>query len=237
MLKSTLDQELKLSDDYQKVMQVIEHLMNTGTLERGYGYCLGISEIIYTLLKQEGISSRLVECKLTVTSQNPPFIQVIGADEPRLRQVGLTDTHVVLITETAIPMIIDASIGAITKGFQPYIVERVNGQDIETIADHRIDHVHWLYSVKINRRLPRLQEQTILERIRTDQQVTKNIQWLKLLVITALTISTLNAVRGAYDFYQVYIDETNYWGPKHIQQLHDKIQHLEELVRKPIEQR
>lgn len=237
MLKTTYDLELKTNNDYLKVMSVMEHLTVTGTLERAYGYCLGISDMIYTLLKQQGITSRLVECKLTVTSQNPPFLHVIGADDPRNKQYGLTDTHVVVVTETDIPMIIDASIGAITKGFQPYVVERLNGRDIDTLADHQIDHVRWTYSTKINTRLPKQHELSIIDRIKTDRTVIKNITWLKILVVMALTISSLNAARGLYDFYQVYIDDTNYWGPTHIKQLHDKIEHLEELVRKPLEER
>ena len=237
MLKPTYDLELKTNNDYLKVMSVMEQLDVTGTLERAYGYCLGISDMIYTLLKQQGIASRLVECKLTVTSQNPPFLHVIGADDPRNKQYGLTDTHVVVVTETDIPMIIDASIGAITKGFQPYIVERVNGQDMDTIADHQIDHVRWTYSTKINTRLPKQHELSIIDRIKTDRTVINNITLLKTLVVIALLLSALNAVRGAYDFYQVYINEANYWGPKHIKDLHDKIEHLEELVRKPINER
>lgn len=231
MMTATLDTELRLTEDYQKVMGVMEQLQATGTLERGYGYCLSMSDMLYTLLKQQGIKSRLVECKLTVTSQNPPFLHIVGADEPRNQQYGLTDTHVVLITETRIPMIVDASIGGITNGQQPYIVERVNGADVETIAEHTIGNITWLYTIKLNHRLPRIHEQSIIERLEMDRTVSKKLRWLKVLVAVALTISALNAARGFYDYYQVYIATDNYWGPSHIKAITEKLDQLETTIK------
>lgn len=237
MLKTTLDNQLRLTDDYQTVMGVIKHLMDTNTLMYGQGYCLSMCDILYTLLKQKGIKSRLVECKLTVTSYNPPFLHIVGAEDERNRGHGNLDTHVVLITDTEIPMIIDASIGNIAGGSQQYIVERVNGCDVETIAEHVIEGVTWLYTLKVNHRIPRVHEQSIIERMGTDRTIFKNLHWLKILVAVAIAISTFNAVRGAWDFYQVYIDDTNYWGPNHMRQLVDKVDQLEQLVKKPLEQR
>ncbi len=237
MLKTTYDDQLRLTEDYQKVMGVIKHLQDTNTLEYGQGYCLSMCDILYTLLKQQGIKSRLVECKLTVTGYNPPFLHVIGSDDERNRSNGNIDTHVILITDTAIPMIIDASIGNIAMGREQYIVERVNGADVETIAEHVINGTTWLYTLKLSHRLPRVHEQSIVERMTTDRTIFKNLSLLKILVIVALTISAFNAIRGGYDFYQVYVDDTNYWGPSHMKKLVEKVEHLEELVKKPVEQR
>jgi hypothetical protein len=52
----------------------------------------------------------------------------------------------------------------------------------------------------------------------------------------ALTISTLNALRGAYDFYQVYVAE-NYWGPGTLQQIDERLDTLEDLLIVPPDQR
>ena len=235
MQKITHDQELKLDPVYHQIMEIMDLLSKTGALERSYGYCLSMCDMIQTLLLQKGIKSRMVEAKLTVTSVDPPFMQQLGAEG--VNHDDVMDTHIILITETATPILIDASIGKITRGFQPYIVERVNGRDLDVLGDYQIDHVRWFYLSKGTNRVPKLHQTSILDRVATDLKVKRDISLLKVLIILAIVISSLNAIRGTYDFYQVYMVEKNNWGPEALEELQTKIERLEQTVRKPIDQR
>jgi hypothetical protein len=82
---------------------------------------------------------------------------------------------------------------------------------------------------------PPAYNQNSLARMRSERDIRQNLNWLKIIVITLLTISSLNAVRGFYDFYQVYVAQNN-WGPEsvsrqelfeHVNSLHKKIDQLQ----------
>jgi hypothetical protein len=236
---STLDDELLASADYKKVMEIVDQLWQGGLIQRGAGYCFSMSDLMRISLGQKGISARTVECKVTVMGNEPPTLILIGHDglgpKSTVPNPSSIDTHIVVITDTAIPMIIDLSIGHIRQNI-PFIVARANGKG-DLIADVALESSRWIYHCKESVSVPSIHQENILERIKTDKQVRKEINWLKVLIIVAIAISSLNAIRGTYDFYQVYIDDSNYWGPHHMKQLIEKVDDLEQLVKKPQHQR
>ncbi|MEY2912304.1 MAG: hypothetical protein RLZZ184_1613, partial [Cyanobacteriota bacterium] len=61
--------------------------------------------------------------------------------------------------------------------------------------------------------LPKLHQRSILDRIKLDNQIQEQIAVIQKLVLLALTISSLNLIRGGYDFYQTYVNPNNDWGP------------------------
>lgn len=237
---TTKDQELFNSPDYQTILAVIKELWDGGVIHRGAGFCYSMADLTKILLAQKGIKSRMVECKVTVMSTEQPSLILIGHDgllyQGNSKDPSQMDTHVILITDTAIPMVIDTSIAHIRADI-PYIVERAVSTSSEVIATVGFGTSTWTYYCKESVSVPKIHQQNILERIKTDQEVKNNLKWLKILIVVALTVSSLNFIRGSYDFYQVYIDNTNYWGPSHLRQLFDKVNELEELVKKPIDQR
>lgn len=229
------DADLIKDETYLKIIDLMGKLWADGVIQRGHGYCLSMSDMMKTLLEDQGIPCKIVECSLIIMRKDPPGIMIIGQDRQSNDPSKELDTHVVCVTETDQPILIDCSIGHVWPSV-PYVIERVNGQGNE-IAHYNFEGVTWVYKSKLNPRLPNIMQQNIIERLLTERKVKKDISLLKLLIIFALTISSFNAVRGAYDFYQVYIDETNYWGPAHIKQLHNRLEHMEQQLALPPEQR
>jgi hypothetical protein len=224
---------------YKTISSVLMQMIRSGVVNMGAGYCISMSDMLRTALQHRGVKSRLVECQLTVTyrSQDPPDVRFIGFDD--IVNPGEIDTHVVVITETDPPFLIDASIPHRLPPNTYAVVEPViagnHSREIldETYTDHGITVS---YRQKPRPHVSIHHQESILERIETDRRIFKNLGWLKTLIIVALTISTLNALRGAYDFYQVYVSE-NYWGPRTLQQIDERLDTLEDLLIVPPDQR
>jgi len=226
----TQDQELAKTREYQTVAKIIQSLWDGHVIQRGTGYCLSMSDMIRTLLLQEGIRARLVECKLTVMRKVPPSLTLIGHDGlvNRGSSSDEMDVHVVCLTDSEIPMLIDLSVMGLGMGV-PWICERAG--DGENLGEYEIEGVRWIYQAKPQSQLPQIHQQSIVERLKTDQKIFKAQRWMMILIVTALTVSTINAVRGAYDFYSVYILE-NSWGPRAIKSLDERLDNIEESLKK-----
>jgi hypothetical protein len=235
IFKETQDRELAKTPEYRKVLEVLNNLWQGQVIQRGGGYCLSMSDMIRTLLKKEGIESRLVECKLTVMNKNPPSLMLIGHDGliQRTGNINEMDVHVVCVTETDIPMLIDASIINLNMG-RAWIVERAGHGDV--IGEYVYDDVNWIYQIKPYSQLPQSYQKSIVDRIHTDRKIFKKLHWLTVILALVITVSTLNAARGAYDFYMVYVKENN-WGPKTLERLDQRLDNLEDLLHIPLEQR
>jgi hypothetical protein len=237
----TSDKELQDTKYYQDTLKIVKELWDGGVIQRGAGFCYSMSDLARIMLTQKGIPCRLAECKITIMSNDPPNLVLMGHDGllhgGKSTNPGDVDTHIVVVTETEIPMIVDLSISHIRPDV-PYIVERITqGITEDVLADIQYSGSRWTYYIKESISIPSIHQQSIIQRIQTDRKVKKDIGWLKILIIAAISISSLNAIRGTYDFYQVYIVKDNFWGPNHMKQLIEKVDDLDQLVRRPIDQR
>lgn len=217
------------------IEDLIENLNQQGILARGAGYCFSMSEMLQTMLTQKSIESRIVEVKLTVMSQDPPLYRAIGHDD--LSNHNEIDTHVVVITETEPPYLIDSSIFHLLQPFKqiPYILAPLDMDDIggkKLILDHEVQESKWLYEEKPNPKMPAIHQQNLLARMNNDRVVKGQLRWLKVLVSVALVIAVLNTGRGYYDFYQKYIITDNNYGPQNLgrDDLLEEIRRLERLL-------
>jgi hypothetical protein len=229
----TEDTKLALTKDYRTVMEIVDTLWQGRVIERGGGFCLSMADMIRTLLLQKGIKSRLVECKLTVMSRNPPALTLIGHDNliDRTGDINEMDVHVVCVTDTEIPMLIDLSIMHL-RANTPYVVERAQFQDDHTLAEYRWGEDLWTYQLKPVSQLPQIYQQSIVDRMQTDRRVFKSIRTISILVSAALLFSGTNMIRGAYDFYQTYIESANTWGPDHNQRVLERLERIEQQLPK-----
>ena len=189
------DQRVTQDPQFPDIKRVIDSLWESGIIQRGSGYCLGMCDIIQKLLESKGVGSKIVECKLIVLKKNPPGIHLIGqngiySQEEISRGQVKVDTHVVIITDTKIPMLIDASIGHVSDKI-PYVCGEVNGKD-NVLAEYKIDDSEWVYLKKPVEVLPELHQKSLLERIRTDVDVAKSIKFLKIIVTCIIGMSLIN---------------------------------------------
>lgn len=228
----TKDRDLLKTRDYSTVIEVVKKLWHSEVIQRSTGYCFSVSDMMRTLLLHEGIASRIVECQLTVINASPPGYVMLGYDiSVKNKEVP---THVVCVTDTDVPMIIDLSIGYIMPGTVPFVVEqaRPNAALSHSIAELTYENSTWHYTQKKDQHFPKFHQDSIVNRIATDRQVKREIAWLKAVIVAVLVLTAGNAVRGSYDFYQKYAVSSNNFGPQELstQDLIEKIQGLEQLI-------
>lgn len=226
----TSNEELKNDEDYKVVSTMLLDLWNVGIIQRGGGYCVGMSDMFQRLLATRGIEAELKECKLTVIGIDPPGLMMVGHTGFGKRAADPldVDSHVVCITKTKIPMLIDCSVFNIRPEI-PWICEPL-ADNKESILELDFGTSKWLYQEKEESRLPKEHQLSIVGRIKKDQKIDKSISFLKWLVILALGISSLNAVRGGIDFYNVYINDQNKWGPNQMERMSNRLKNLEEDI-------
>jgi len=203
---------------FKTIKGLVDGLNASGMVEAGSGYCLSMSDIVLKLLHKEGIKSRLVECSLMVTLKSPPGMYLMGYpgfgasnyDSEKMMQ-----THIICITETEIPILIDLSISHIDKNIQYICAPILKSYEHTNLAEYDFETSTWTYTQKESTdiELPKLHQKSILDRIKTDHHIQKQISLVQKLIIVALSISSLNFIRGSYDFYQTYINYNNDWGP------------------------
>lgn len=209
----TTNKELLESQEYKSVMEVVGMLYHNGILTRSAGFCLSTSDMLLKLLDAKGISSSLQECSLTVSINNPPALSLVGHDgfTKHLQDYQGLDSHIVVVTNTEIPMLIDLSIGIYDPNI-PYICEPLNPTDKASLSQYTFHNSTWYYESKGYSKLPKLHQQSILERIKTDKIIFKKISFINKLLIGLFVISSLNFIRGGADYYIKYINTNNGFG-------------------------
>jgi hypothetical protein len=205
--------------EYFKIIKgVVDNLKTSGMLEAGSGYCLSMSDIILKLLHKQGIKSKLVECNLMVTLKNPPGMFLMGYpgfNQNNYNSEKMMQTHIVCITETEVPILIDTSISHIDKSI-PYICAPIlRNFEHTNLTEYDFETSTWTYTERedVDIELPKLHQKSIIDRIKKDGEIQKQISTIQKIVIIALSISSMNFMRGAFDFYQTYVNQNNDWGP------------------------
>lgn len=178
---------------YKNIQELIEKLRPHDILLRFRGNCLAATDLIQNLLHQHGIQTKIVEVQLTATKTyndgNTEFM-FVGYDN--IKYPGQIDTHLVVITDTEIPLLIDCSIGHILEGCNTdYILLPVNHTE-NFFSDYKINDLQLTYQIKKNLRLPNLHQRTLVERMVEEKKVKDTIFWLKIFTIVGLGMSLFN---------------------------------------------
>jgi hypothetical protein len=226
----TTDNELKKTSDYKKVALIVHKLIEGGVTFAAKGYCISMSDIIYTLLKQNKIPCKIVECHLAITSKVNNQIYTVGFDGLK-DDPNKADTHVVVVTETEIPMVIDVSIAHLLPNNIQGVIDKVIDDEHGVFANIDTQMVALTYQKKKEFSIPMLHQRSIVDRIQTDVNIFKSLKALKIMIIIALSVSTLNATRGFYDFYLIY-EAQNDWGPNSIREIIKKVDSISVEVQK-----
>lgn len=226
----TQNQELKQTKDYQTVAKIIFKLIEGGVTFAAKGYCISMSDIVYTLLQQNKIPCKIVECHLAITSKVKNEIYTVGFDGLK-DDPNKADTHVVVITETEIPMVIDVSIAHLLPFNLQGVIDAIDTVDHGGIfANIAHESVDLTYQHKKQHSIPMLHQRSIVDRIQTDVKIFNNLRWLRWMIITAISISLLNASRGFYDFYQTYYVDDRTWGPRSVEKIIDKLDRIDQNI-------
>lgn len=185
--------ELKSIPEYFKIVGVIESLLQAGTLQKLQGNCVVAAELICSLLDGLGIKSRIVECQLTITKNSDPIeLYFIGFDNIGFK--GELDTHLVVVTQTDIPILVDASIGHFLPTDRPVVIEKCSDHATKNIALIEFDSYILNYQYKNSIKLPSLHQKNILQRIQYETNIERTLKFLKLFVIGVAAFSIINFI-------------------------------------------
>lgn len=184
---------IKTQPYYQQITKLLENLRQNDILTRLQGQCIAAADLIQNLLYQHGISSRIIEVQLTATKHYPDGnteFKFIGYDN--LKNPNEVDTHLIVVTDTDIPLFIDASIGHVLRGCSTdVVIEELNSSNT-FLADVKIDDVQLTYTMKKSVRLPNLHQRSLLDRLIEEKKIKDTIYWLKIFSITSLAMSVFN---------------------------------------------
>ena len=217
--------KIKKEPYYKNVESLVKIFEESGMIFRSTGHCMAMSDLVQRLLTEQGIESYLLECTLTVITRDPfSKVDFLGHDTNSYKDKQQVETHVICITKTKVPILIDLSIGYVTKKVN-YVVFPIFEELIsnpENILTVDFGHSLWIYNKRPISNLPELHEKSIINRISLDQKNDTKFKKIFYILTILIVISILNLVRGAYDHYQKYINKNNGFGPNKI--LVDKIE-------------
>lgn len=217
---------------FKKINRVLNDLAGAGSLFMGAGYCVAMCDLLHTILLHHGIKSHIVEVTLTISynqSQDDRSTLAIGFDNTTGSSSNSVETHVVLVTQTDKPFLIDPSISHKLPHGKGAVVAYC-GLPVDKFALDFVDIEHDLrltYKQKETQKVPSAHQTSILNRIYKDISIENKLKLLTKLITVALIVSALNFIRGSWDYYQTFVDTTNYWGPTHVKEIIERLDHLE----------
>ncbi len=180
---------------YLQIKKLLDNLITTGVLPKLQGNCIAAADLVQNLLYQHNIHSRILEVQLTATKHyNDGDTEFMFVGYDNLMNPGQVDTHLIVIAETEIPLLIDVSIGHVLAGTsEQFVLKELNTNSL-FLADHMIDDVQLTYTAKKSIRLPNLHQRTLIDRMMEERKLKETIQWLKILTMTGLGLSVFNTL-------------------------------------------
>ena len=197
------DLNYKNRQDFKQIIKIISKLIEGGVTFVGKGYCISMADIVYTLLIQNNIPCKIIECSLTITDKTKDQVYVVGFDG-LTDDTTKTDNHVVIVTKTEIPYVIDTSIAHLLPNDMQAVVSLASDSGNDIFANVQTETINLTYKSKKDNKLPLFHQRSIIDRIETDNKIFKGISTLKIIIVVAVLISFLNASRGFYDLYMTF---------------------------------
>lgn len=187
-----LDQSTK-----NKIDTVLQTLSQEGLLENLNGNCVLASEIIQNLLAIEGVNSRTVEVTLAVSRPEENDVRsftMVGYDfHPGFRPAqGAVDTHVVVITDTLEPMLIDASIGNLLRHAGQVVIAPVRSNHDEILCMAKAGSIDLIYRVKKHVKLPGIHQKDFIHKLRSELELKNKVDLLWKIMLAAILLSVAN---------------------------------------------
>lgn len=206
----TSDERVKSMKEYETIIKILSGMIESGFPYIVKQYCISAANMVHTALKHQGINSKIVECQLMLTydDTNPPRIVFVGYDG--IKQENEIDTHVVVITETSIPLLIDASIQNRLSHDKLIVLDGIQNSLLNQTSNHLGTYsypetfVTLTYEQKTNQKVPMLHQNSILDRINTDRKIFDNIEYLKKLNYIGIGLSIFAVIAVINQFLHFY---------------------------------
>jgi hypothetical protein len=190
----TSDSSLLGDSTYLKVKESLSAIFTSTNNQSFFGNCVASCDIIQTILTQNGVPCRIVECQVAVIKEHESGEKqyyFVGYDN--YSYPGQIDTHTVVITDDKNPILIDISLGYIfTPVMNNVIVERLNSTKLGIMAEYHMKDIRLTYHEKKNLKLPSIHQKNLMQRIVGEQNLEKSLAGLKYFVIAALSLGLIN---------------------------------------------
>jgi hypothetical protein len=185
--------DLKQVKENKQIENVVNKLIEMDSLDGLHGNCVLACDIVQNMLSHYGVDSKTVECQLMVVTDNNGQVHFnfVGLD-------GFTggpdtvDTHVVVITNTEPPVLIDASISGSLPRETPVVVRVLNSLDPESMGVFKINNVELNYNNKKNIKLPYVHQRTLVDRMKSEHNIKTEVSSVKKLVMFAIWFGIIN---------------------------------------------
>lgn len=184
--------ELFNSPENTKILEVVNSLYESGVAINFAHNCIAACDIIQAAMHNIGIKSKIVEVQLNIFRNdgngNNDYLY-IGYDSVSFP--GEVDTHVVVITETKDPILIDLSLGHVLPSDKNRVLVKCNPKE-KFIASLDIGSLKLSYFIKSSIKLPALHQKNIVERIIEDRKTREILENLRIFIYFLMAISMIN---------------------------------------------
>jgi hypothetical protein len=184
--------EIFNSPESMKILEVIDNLYKSGMAINFAHNCIAASDILQASLHSIGIKSKIIEVQLNVFrddgTDNKDYLY-IGYDGVTFP--GEIDTHVVVITETKEPLLIDLSLGHILPSDRNRIITKCNPKN-KYIASLDVGNLKLSYFVKTSVKMPHLHQKNLVERMIEDNKTRNVVDQLRVFIYFLMGLSIIN---------------------------------------------
>jgi len=187
-------EEHKKDPDYKKIHSILDGCHKQGMFDVGRGYCATTSLVIQSVLHLNNIHTEIIEVAVAVEYDNG-HLHYIGY-EHLSRSENEVPSHVVLITKTSIPYLIDLSIGHLLGG-EIGVVSKIDANlhiNSDILAEFKFEKYKFLYRQKLTNKFSQVYETSVINRINTDKKIFDDIKILKYLNYAAITLSLFSVI-------------------------------------------
>jgi len=203
-----VDNDVTKNKEYQTIVKILSRLIESGVTKMGEGYCISVSDIIFNLLTQYGIKCHLKEVKLSILDQKTKFTNMVGHETTFTpNSYKSVATHVVVVTDTEIPILIDASIAHKLPEGKQVVMQKAENLGNRVLCNFEFANFGFIYQEKIDGiGIPQLHQMSILDRIGTDKRIFDTMKQLKMLNIIGIVLSAFALINV---FAKVFLDWYN----------------------------
>lgn len=195
--------------DFKKVKDVVSKLIAAGTSKMGEGYCISVSDIVFNILRHNGIKCHLLEVQLSILDKKTGYTAMVGFHNDKiLADHTKVNTHVVVVTETDIPLIIDMSVAHRLPDGMQCILVKADGTEDKVLSEFDFNQCSMIYQQKTdlveNVPFPHIHQISILERMATDKTLFESISHLKKLNYVSIALSIFALLNVIANWINVY---------------------------------
>ena len=180
------------SPESMKILEVIDNLYKSGMAINFAHNCIAASDILQASLHSIGIKSKIIEVQLNIFrddgTDNKDYLY-IGYDGVTFP--GEIDTHVVVITETKEPLLIDLSLGHVLPSDKNRIITKCNPEN-KYIASLDVGNLKLSYFIKTTVKLPHLHQKNLVERMVEDNKTRNVVEQLRIFIYFLMGLSIVN---------------------------------------------